>query len=68
MKKEGHPPYGEAHVTCACGAVRTVRSTVKTIHVNTCSACHPYYTGKSTFVDATGRVDQFNKRYRRAAR
>ena len=44
-----------------------LKSTAKEIHCNTCSACHPYYTGKSTFVDVAGRVDQFNRRYKKDA-
>ena len=67
MKKEGHPQYGESKATCACGNIMKLRSSVKEIHCNTCSACHPYYTGKTSFVDTAGRVDQFNKRYKREA-
>jgi len=63
MKKEIHPEYGDATITCACGNVINVRSTRKQMRVNTCSACHPFYTGKSSFVDAAGRVEQFKKRY-----
>ena len=63
MKKDIHPKYGDAKIMCACGNVMEVRSTVKEMNVNSCSACHPFYTGKSTFVDATGRVEQFKKRY-----
>ncbi len=67
MKKEGHPQYGETKATCACGNVMKLNSTAKEIHANTCGACHPYYTGKATFVDVAGRVDQFNKRYKKEA-
>jgi large subunit ribosomal protein L31 len=65
MKKEGHPQYTEAKATCACGNVMTLKSVVKEIHCSTCSACHPYYTGKASFVDVAGRVDRFNKRYKK---
>jgi large subunit ribosomal protein L31 len=65
MKKNIHPEYGEATVTCACGNVIRTRSTVKEMHVNTCSACHPFYTGQATFIDSEGRVEQFRKRYSR---
>jgi large subunit ribosomal protein L31 len=41
------------------------RSTVKEMHVNTCSSCHPFYTGQATLIDAEGRVEQFKKRYRK---
>ena len=63
MKKGIHPEYGEATISCACGNVIETRSTVKEMHVNTCSACHPFYTGQATFIDTEGRVDQFMKRY-----
>ena len=64
MKAEIHPEYvAEATITCACGSVKKVGSTEKTMHVNSCSACHPFYTGKSTMLDTAGRVEQFNKRY-----
>ena len=63
MKKEGHPKYGEASVTCACGNVMNIMSTVNEMHINTCSACHPFYTGQATFIDTEGRVEQFMKRY-----
>lgn len=63
MKKDVHPDYVAATITCACGKVITTRSTVKAMQVNTCSACHPFYTGQSTFIDSEGRVEQFRKRY-----
>ena len=63
MKKNIHPKYEEATIICACGNVIKTRSTVKEMHINTCSACHPFYTGKAKFVDAEGRIEQFNKRY-----
>jgi len=67
MRKDIHPKYEDATITCACGHVLETRSTVKEMHVNTCSACHPFYTGQSTFIDAEGRVEQFRKRYAAAA-
>lgn len=63
MKKDIHPKYEEATITCACGNVIKTRSTVKAMHVNTCSACHPYFTGQQTLVDTEGRIDRFRKRY-----
>lgn len=63
MKKDIHPDYKEATITCACGTVVTVNSTSKVMHVNTCSVCHPFYTGRTAMVDAKGRVEQFRKRY-----
>ncbi len=63
MKKETHPTYEAATITCACGRSLETRSTVKTMTVNTCSACHPFFTGQQTMLDTEGRVDLFRKRY-----
>lgn len=63
MKKDIHPEYTEATIACACGNVIHTRSTVKEMHINTCSKCHPFYTGQATFIDTEGRVEQFRKRY-----
>ena len=65
MKKDIHPKYAEATITCACGNVIHTRSTVKEMHVNTCSSCHPFFTGQATYIDSEGRVEQFRKRYGR---
>lgn len=63
MKNDIHPKYEDATITCACGNVIHTRSTKKAMNVNTCSACHPYFTGKKTMIDTEGRVEQFMKRY-----
>jgi large subunit ribosomal protein L31 len=63
MKKEIHPQYDESIVRCACGASFTTRSTKKEIHVDICSACHPYYTGQQKLVDTAGRVERFRRKY-----
>ena len=63
MKSEIHPEYKETKITCACGNVVETRSTVAKIHVEICSNCHPFFTGKQKLVDAAGRVERFNKRY-----
>lgn len=63
MKKDLHPNYVEAEVTCACGHHLKTRSTVPAMHVNICAACHPFFTGQAKFVDTEGRVDRFRKRY-----
>ncbi len=65
MKKEIHPEYIDAEISCACGNVVKTRSTVAKMHVNLCSACHPFFTGTAKFVDTEGRVDRFQKRYGR---
>jgi large subunit ribosomal protein L31 len=62
MKKDIHPQYEEATVHCSCGNTFTTRSTKKELHVELCSQCHPFYTGKQKLVDSGGRVDRFKKR------
>ena len=64
MKKGIHPEVYEVEVTCvSCGSKFKTHSTSKEIHVDTCSNCHPFYTGKQRFVSSDGRVDRFNKKY-----
>jgi large subunit ribosomal protein L31 len=64
MKTGIHPEYSEITVTCACGESFKTRSTKKSdLHVEICSACHPFFTGKQKLVDTAGRVDRFNRRY-----
>ena len=64
MKKDIHPKVYEVEVTCvSCGAKFKTHSTNKEIRVDTCSNCHPFYTGKQRFVSSDGRVDRFNKKY-----
>jgi large subunit ribosomal protein L31 len=68
MKKDIHPKFGMTTISCACGNVMHVGSTGKSMNINVCSACHPFYTGKSSMVDTEGRVEQFNRRYRQTAK
>lgn len=63
MKEAIHPNYIECQVTCACGHSWTTRSTKKELHVEICSNCHPFFTGKQKLVDTAGRVERFQKRY-----
>jgi large subunit ribosomal protein L31 len=63
MKKDIHPNYMDCVITCACGNVIHTRSTVPKIHVEICSACHPFYTGKQKLVDTAGRIERFRRRY-----
>jgi large subunit ribosomal protein L31 len=63
MKKGVHPEYTTAQVTCACGNKFTTRSTKKAINLEICSACHPFFTGKMKFMDTTGRVERFKKKF-----
>lgn len=64
MKNGIHPKYTEFTANCSCGNVIVTRSTVgKDIHLDVCSACHPFYTGKQKAAETGGRVDKFNKRF-----
>jgi large subunit ribosomal protein L31 len=63
MKKEIHPAYDTAVVKCACGSSFETRSTKKEIHVEVCSKCHGFFTGKQKLVDSAGRVEKFHRRY-----
>lgn len=66
MKENTHPRYVGATVVCACGNQIETASTKGDFRVDVCSACHPFYTGKQKQVAATGRVEKFNKRYKRS--
>jgi large subunit ribosomal protein L31 len=64
MKAAIHPAYNEIRVMCACGSSFTTRSTHKgDIHVEICSACHPFFTGKQKLMDTAGRVERFRRKY-----
>ena len=64
MKAKIHPEYREITVTCSCGNSWTTRSTLgKDLHIEVCSACHPFYTGKQKIVDTAGRVEKFRQKY-----
>lgn len=63
MRADIQPKYYECTVTCNCGNTFVTGSTVKEIHVEVCSACHPFYTGQQRATTAKGRIDKFNKKY-----
>ena len=66
MKLKIHPEYIEITITCSCGNSWTTRSTLnRDLHVEVCSACHPFYTGKQKIVDTAGRVEKFRQKYGR---
>ncbi|MBL8481436.1 MAG: 50S ribosomal protein L31 [Rhodocyclaceae bacterium] len=69
MKQGIHPNYSNVEVHCSCGNTFVTRSTVNkpAIHVEVCSACHPFYTGKQKIVDTAGRVERFRQKYGRRA-
>ncbi|OGL92951.1 50S ribosomal protein L31 [Candidatus Uhrbacteria bacterium RIFOXYA2_FULL_40_9] len=63
MKKAIHPKYfDQATITCACGAVYTIGSTMPEIQVELCAQCHPFYTGKQKILDTARRVEKFHTR------
>jgi large subunit ribosomal protein L31 len=67
MKAGIHPAYHEVRVHCACGNAFSTRSTHKgDIHVEICSNCHPFFTGKQKLVDTAGRVERFRRKYAKA--
>lgn len=63
MKEAIHPKYEKSMVVCACGSTFETRSTLPSIHVEICSACHPFFTGKQKLLDTAGRVERFRRKY-----
>ena len=63
MKEGIHPKYVETTITCGCGNEVKTHSTVKDIHLEICSNCHPFFSGKQKIVDTAGRVERFRKKY-----
>ncbi len=63
MKADIHPKYNDVTATCSCGNVINTRSTGGDLHLDVCSSCHPFYTGKQKEATSGGRVDRFNKRF-----
>ena len=63
MKEGIHPDYKASKVVCACGAVIETRSTRGDFHIEICSSCHPFFTGKQKILDTAGRIERFKNRY-----
>jgi large subunit ribosomal protein L31 len=63
MREGIHPAYNPAKVVCACGNVIETRSTRGDFHIEICSACHPFFTGKQKILDTAGRIERFRTRY-----
>lgn len=64
MKADIHPNYAKVTATCSCGNVIETRSTLaKDLHIEVCSQCHPFYSGKQKVLDTGGRIDRFKKRF-----
>ena len=69
MRKDIHPNYVAMKATCSCGnVVNTFSTKGSDMTLDVCSACHPFYTGKQKTADIGGRIDKFNKRFKRAAK
>jgi len=68
MKDGIHPESRPAMIVCACGSRVETMSTQKEIHVEICSVCHPFYTGKQKLVDTAGRVDRYKRKYDKASK
>jgi large subunit ribosomal protein L31 len=69
MKKGIHPTYNKVKIICvSCGNEFESGSVLKEVRVDTCSNCHPFYTGQQKFVQAAGRIDKFNKRAEKATK
>ena len=63
MRTGIHPEYKRTLITCACGRVSETRATVDELHVEICSHCHPFFTGRQKLVDTAGRVERFIAKY-----
>ena len=63
MKEAIHPQYNEVEVRCACGNTFKTRSTKPELHLEICSACHPFFTGRQKLIDTEGRVERFSKKF-----
>jgi large subunit ribosomal protein L31 len=67
MKEKIHPKFFEdAQVVCSCGNTFTIGSTKKSLRVELCSKCHPFFTGERRMMDTAGRVEKFKQRYKLA--
>ncbi|MDD5772127.1 MAG: 50S ribosomal protein L31 [bacterium] len=66
MKEGIHPKYEEVTVSCACGNKFVTRSTKSELKLEICSQCHPFFTGKHKLIDTAGRIEKFNKKYKKA--
>jgi large subunit ribosomal protein L31 len=63
VKDKIHPKYHEVEVRCACGATWKTRSTKSDLHLEICSNCHPFFTGRQKLIDTEGRVERFTKKF-----
>ena len=63
MKEGIHPKYDQVEARCACGNTFSTKSTKSELHLEICSACHPFFTGRQKLIDTEGRVERFNKKF-----
>ena len=63
MKEAIHPKYYEVEARCSCGTTWKTRSTMKELHLEICSSCHPFFTGRQKLIDTEGRVERFTKKF-----
>lgn len=63
MKKGIHPEMHDVEISCACGNLIKTMSSEKKLHIDICSNCHPFFTGKQKFIDTAGRIEKFQRRY-----
>ena len=63
MKEGIHPKYHEVEARCACGATWKTHSTKPELHLEICSNCHPFFTGRQKLIDTEGRVERFTKKF-----
>lgn len=68
MKSSIHPENHEITARCACGNSFDTMSTLPDIKVTICSSCHPFYTGEQKFLDTAGRIEKFEKRYKKGVK
>jgi large subunit ribosomal protein L31 len=68
MREGIHPKYNEIDVTCSCGnTFKTASTNSKPLHIEVCSSCHPFYTGKQKVMDTAGRIERFRQKYGKSA-
>ena len=75
MKAGIHPTYELRTFHCyGCGTEWDTRTTLKPtssdgkVHLDICSNCHPFFTGKQKLVDKAGRVERFRRKYDKPAK
>lgn len=65
MKVDIHPELHTVMAHCACGNTFSTRSTLSDLRVTICSNCHPFYTGAQKYVDTAGRIEKFERKFKK---